>query len=316
MSAMSLSSISIQRSSPGVPFSACVGARLVGVANRALPRPPRPPRATTRRWPPSINSPIHSALGCVRTTVPGGTRTTTSRAFLPCALRPMPRPPGAARNWRLRLKSPKVVMPGSTTKMTSPPLPPSPPSGPPRGTCASRRMVEAPSPPAPPATRVRARSANIRIEDSNGATASGTNGERLEIPQRVVDDPVHDHLEVNVRTGAHARASDSTDALAGRDVLPGRNPDGAEVVVDGGHPVAVVDADDVAAAVVAPAGPGHRSALCRDDLRAVGCRDVERQVAGVVVLADRAGGNRPQQGARAGTRSGTTGETCDPAAGA
>src|SRR2546421_218591 len=45
-SAKSFSSSWSQCSSPGVPGSQRVGTRLVGVAKRALPRPPQPPIAT------------------------------------------------------------------------------------------------------------------------------------------------------------------------------------------------------------------------------------------------------------------------------
>ena len=48
-SAMSLSTSSICRSCPSSPGSHSRGAWCVGVAKRALPRPPRPPRATSRR---------------------------------------------------------------------------------------------------------------------------------------------------------------------------------------------------------------------------------------------------------------------------
>ena len=60
---MSFSSSSTQRSSPGVPFSAWRGARFVAVAKRALPFPPRPPRATTSRASLSSSSPIRSPSG-------------------------------------------------------------------------------------------------------------------------------------------------------------------------------------------------------------------------------------------------------------
>ena len=55
-SASSLSRRSIQPSSPGRPRSAKRGAWRVGVAKCLLPRPPRPPRATTTRWPGTTRS--------------------------------------------------------------------------------------------------------------------------------------------------------------------------------------------------------------------------------------------------------------------
>ena len=50
-SAMTFSSRTIQRSSPGCPFSHCRGARLVDDLKWVLPCPPRPPRATTTSSP-------------------------------------------------------------------------------------------------------------------------------------------------------------------------------------------------------------------------------------------------------------------------
>ena len=50
-SASSFSSSRRSFSSPGSPGCTLRGARLVDVANRALPMPPRPPRATSTRWP-------------------------------------------------------------------------------------------------------------------------------------------------------------------------------------------------------------------------------------------------------------------------
>ena len=50
------------RSSPGSPFSAISGAVLTLVAKWILPRPPRPPLATTSSWPFSVKSPINSLV--------------------------------------------------------------------------------------------------------------------------------------------------------------------------------------------------------------------------------------------------------------
>ena len=53
---MSRSSSRSQRSSPGSPFWACLGAWCVEVLKWVLPRPPRPPRATIARWPTATRS--------------------------------------------------------------------------------------------------------------------------------------------------------------------------------------------------------------------------------------------------------------------
>ena len=51
MSAIRRSSSRIQRSAPGSPFWACLGAWWVDVLKWVLPSPPRPPRATIAVWP-------------------------------------------------------------------------------------------------------------------------------------------------------------------------------------------------------------------------------------------------------------------------
>ena len=60
-SAISFSEKRSRRASPLRPCSAVSGAWRVAVAKRALPRPPRPPRATTSRW--SCSSKIGERLG-------------------------------------------------------------------------------------------------------------------------------------------------------------------------------------------------------------------------------------------------------------
>ena len=47
-------------SAPGSPFWACFGAWWVEVLKCVLPRPPRPPRATSAVWPTATRSAISS----------------------------------------------------------------------------------------------------------------------------------------------------------------------------------------------------------------------------------------------------------------
>src|SRR3990172_5313989 len=91
-SAMRRSSSATQRSSRGWPGSACRGARCVGVAKCALPRPPLPPRATTTGRPVSVRSAITCFVSASRSTVPTGTVTTTSSPSRPCRSLPSPFP--------------------------------------------------------------------------------------------------------------------------------------------------------------------------------------------------------------------------------
>src|ERR671919_2588311 len=81
-SARSLSSRCSFRSSPVSPFWAKAGARLVGVANLALPFPPRPPDAATSSSPGLARSAI-SVPSSSWTTVPAGTRMIRSRPLAP-----------------------------------------------------------------------------------------------------------------------------------------------------------------------------------------------------------------------------------------
>src|SRR5207249_2610633 len=60
---------------------------------------------------------------------------------------------------------------------------------------------------------------------------------------------------------------------------------------------AVGDPDLIAATVVVPAGEDDGSRRSRDDARTVWRLDVDRRVARVEVLADRAAGDRPGEGA-------------------
>ena len=124
----------------------------MAVANRALPRPPRPPAATTTVAPCVSRSASSSEVSASWTTVPAGTRIRRPAPSRPCLRPPAPGVPFAARNRRRSRYSPRVVTPASATRTTSPPRPPSPPSGPPLGTYLSRLKLTAPRPPAPAVT--------------------------------------------------------------------------------------------------------------------------------------------------------------------
>src|SRR5690606_4131855 len=126
-----------------------------------LPSPPLPPRATSRRSPWTVRSPITSSVSRLCTTVPVGTGMTTSSPRLPYICRPMPFSPRWARNtfwWR---KSTRVLRFSSATSQTLPPSPPSPPSGPPSGMNFSRRNPTQPLPPLPAITVISASSTSF-----------------------------------------------------------------------------------------------------------------------------------------------------------
>ena len=76
----------------GRPRSANRGAWRVGPVKCRLPRPPRPARATTTRWPGTVRSQRASRSGS-RTEVPGGTRTSSGSALAPWRFEPSPWPP-------------------------------------------------------------------------------------------------------------------------------------------------------------------------------------------------------------------------------
>src|ERR1039458_1107321 len=100
MSAISLSSRWMRRCAPGSPRSAILGACRTAPAKWAFPRPPRPPSATTRRWPGLARSPISSPLSASVTTVPGGTGRTRSGPSRPLRSAPPPGRPSGAWNRR------------------------------------------------------------------------------------------------------------------------------------------------------------------------------------------------------------------------
>src|SRR3972149_2085751 len=187
----------------------------------------------------------------------------------------------------------RVVSPGSTRTWIDPPRPPSPPSGPPRGTCASRRKLTAPSPPSPARTHIFTWSRNMLPDSRTERRRSGPGqsafadvrphsaarrrrpGESLQVVERfalaaaVPDRPDPDR-EVEVGAGGTTRRPDAADLLPPPDVAAGADEYGREMVVGRGHPVAVVDPDLVAAAVVAPARPDAFPVGGRPDARGGG----------------------------------------------
>ena len=109
------------RISPGSPFSDNSGAGLAGVAKWMLPRPPRPPLATTSSCPFSSKSANTSPVSASLTVVPCGTLIYRSSADAPVIPFVPPLPPGCALKWRLYRKSINVRRPSSTLKMIDPP---------------------------------------------------------------------------------------------------------------------------------------------------------------------------------------------------
>ena len=99
-SAISFSSRVTWMSSPGRPGLANLGTWRVGVAKCALPKPPRPPLATTTgSW--LDRSAMTSPLAVSLMTVPMGTLMTRSGALAPWQLLPRPLPPASAVYLRL-----------------------------------------------------------------------------------------------------------------------------------------------------------------------------------------------------------------------
>src|SRR6266550_929766 len=158
-SATVFSSSTSERSTPGSPRRANPGARRRGEASAALPSPPRPPCAATNLVPAPTRS-ASTSPSSVFITVPSGTRTTRSPPAAPLRLEPDPCLPLPARRTGRRWRSSRVAVPGSTSRITSPPRPPFPPSGPPSGLNFSRRTEAQPCPPSPAFTRRATWSAN------------------------------------------------------------------------------------------------------------------------------------------------------------
>jgi hypothetical protein len=146
---------SLQRA-PGSPFSAILGVRRVGVANRAFPRPPRPPLATRARAPGEDRSQSGLLVSRSKRIVPAGTFTTRLLPFFPLRLLPCPSPPFPARYSLRCWRSMRVARLRSACKTISPPRPPSPPSGPPLGINFSLRKLMHPFPPDPAMTMMSA----------------------------------------------------------------------------------------------------------------------------------------------------------------
>ncbi len=95
-SAISLSSRVSGISLPGSPGSNWRGVWLVALRKRQLPRPPRPPAATTTVWAMVVRSARISPEAVKRTMVPQGTRSSSGLPALPLHLRPAPGAPFSA----------------------------------------------------------------------------------------------------------------------------------------------------------------------------------------------------------------------------
>ena len=160
-SAIILSSTFNIFSSPGSPSSLNLGAVSVWVLKATLPRPPRPPSATTT----SVISPTKSAITKLvlssTTVVPSGTLIIISSADAPFLFWPLPFSPFFPLMIFIYRKSIKVLRPLSTWKIMLAPFPPLPPFGPPIGSHFSRRKEVQPSPPLPAITLIVSSSTNI-----------------------------------------------------------------------------------------------------------------------------------------------------------
>src|SRR6266498_3961099 len=160
-SASSRSSSRRRRCCPGSPRSWKCATRLPA-DREALPRPPRPPLAATKRAPGVARSASRRPCSS-RAMVPTGTGRIRSSPSAPLRLLPWPWVPLPARWCGWKWYSTKVATLGSATSNTSPPRPPSPPSGPPRGRYFSRWNEVTPSPPRPPDTSTVVSSMNTMV---------------------------------------------------------------------------------------------------------------------------------------------------------
>src|SRR5262245_33524430 len=149
---MSFSSSRTRRDSPLSPGSDRRGACCTALAKLLLPRPPRPPAATTQVSPSRTRSRRRCPRSASWICVPTGTSTTRSAPFAPLRLRGPPGRPSSA-SWIGRRPTRRSELTLALARSTTlPPSPPLPPSGPPKGANFSRRNETAPSPPRPPRT--------------------------------------------------------------------------------------------------------------------------------------------------------------------
>lgn len=162
-SATVLSSKVRSRDCPFSPRSAKPGALRTREASAALPKPPRPPAAASKRVPAPTRS-ASSRPFSSNTTVPSGTFTSKSAPAAPSRLLPIPCLPEAAVRCGRKWKSSRVCTCGSTTKTMLPPRPPFPPSGPPSGLNFSRWTEAQPLPPEPALVWMTTRSTNRGTE--------------------------------------------------------------------------------------------------------------------------------------------------------
>ena len=179
MSARSLSESVSQSSSPSRPFSANVGAWRVELLKQTLPRPPSPPRATSRRWPSTHEVAQQLALGVAHLGADGhlheqlrpvGAALVGAAAGAAVGGAEVVLVAEVARSWSWRV----------ATSTTSPPGAPSPPSGPPLGTYFSRRKLMEPLPPRPARTQMLALSSMMKNGPADAGRRSGLGDDRDE----------------------------------------------------------------------------------------------------------------------------------------
>src|ERR1039458_8410278 len=123
-SASSFNSRRKLRSSPGRPSSCSRGAWCVEVANCALPRPPRPPRAITTRSSAREKSWTFSPVSSSKTIVPTGTFSTIPSPSRPVFFAPSPCRPRSALYSGLKRKCTRVLWRSlDSIQMSPPPIP-------------------------------------------------------------------------------------------------------------------------------------------------------------------------------------------------
>ena len=156
-------------SSPGKPGWDLRGARLVDVANVALPCPPSPPFAISTRWPSSVRS-------ATCTSSPSSCALVDDRADRHLELDVLPVLAGAVGAFAvgaaagledlLEAEIQEGVEVGVGDEVDRAAGPAVAAIGPPRGTNFSRRKLMAPRPPWPAATWISTSSTNIRSQSS------------------------------------------------------------------------------------------------------------------------------------------------------